>query len=391
MKVKIVSNNIDLLDPLRNLGYFEEVTISANLEDALDADTLVISSLLISHNTLSDLYGRYTKQFTNKKVFYMLTDQEGDTPNELIANICEARNITVIPPKMTINQIIQFVSNHLYPEMGRKNSKVVAFFGAAGDVGTSMVSQSVAEIIAQNTEYKIGLYILNDSMGPYYVKLREDEDISIDEIKAELWSNVLSPDKLLQTCIKRNNLYILQAPRYLPDMRHFHPEHVEQLLDLGSKIFDIIIIDAGASYNLGLTIGVLRAANHKYLVTTQQEKPRIKFEQVQSQIFKSLQLKTTDFMIIINKFLKDSSMYDGKQMADLYKMTLAATPPHLEFMGWQAEVDRKTLLHFNEVDFTEQIELTARLIATQLKVEYRQLEKKKPGFMNQLFGRKHTG
>ncbi|MEK3911131.1 hypothetical protein [Paenibacillus sp. FSL H7-0331] len=391
MKVKLVSNNVDLLEPLRGLGYFEEVTLSDILEEALEADILIISSILIGHNMLSDMYGRYAQQLKSKKLFYMLTDNEGDSPNDLIAHICEARDITVIPPKMTINQIIEHLTHTLFPDMGRKNSKVVAFFGAAGDVGTSMVSQSVAEILAQNTEYKIGLYILNDSMGPYYVKLREDEDISIDEIKAELWSNVLSPEKLLQTCVQRNNLYILQAPRYLPDMRHFHPEHVEQLLELGSNVFDIIIIDAGASYNLGLTIGVLRSATHKYLVTTQQEKPRLKFEQVQSQIFKSLQLKTTDFMIIINKFLKDTSMYDGKQMADLYKMTLAATPPHLEFMGWQAEVDRKTLLHFNSIDFIEQIELTARLIAKQLKVEYRDQELKKPGFIKQLFGRGQAG
>lgn len=216
MKVKLVSNNVDLLEPLRGLGYFEEVTLSDILEEALEADILIISSILIGHNMLSDMYGRYAQQLKSKKLFYMLTDNEGDSPNDLIAHICEARDITVIPPKMTINQIIEHLTHTLFPDMGRKNSKVVAFFGAAGDVGTSMVSQSVAEILAQNTEYKIGLYILNDSMGPYYVKLREDEDISIDEIKAELWSNVLSPEKLLQTCVQRNNLYILQAPAIYP-------------------------------------------------------------------------------------------------------------------------------------------------------------------------------
>lgn len=387
MKVKIVSSKLDLLDPIRESGYFQDVSICDSLEEASDSDIAIVSSIIINHNHLSEFYNNRSPQTAKQNVFYMLTNDEDEQLNDLITNVCRARNITVIPPKMTVKQIVDTVIQKLFPEYGKKHSKVVAFFGAAGDVGTSMISQSVSEMLAQNTNYKIGHLILNDSMGTYYTNLKESEDISLDEIKLELFSNVLSSEKLAQTCIQRGNLFLLQAPRYLPDMRHFHPEHVEQLLDLASKIFDIIVVDAGANYSLGLTIGVLRSVNYKYLVTTQQEKPRKKFERVEAQIFKALQLKTTDFMIVINKFLKDASIYNGKQMADLYKMTLAATPPHLEFQGWQAEVDRKTLIHYDNPEFNEQIQYLARMVATQLKLDYQEQEVRKKSFLEKILNR----
>jgi hypothetical protein len=238
-----------------------------------------------------------------------------------------------------------------------------------------------------HSNYKVMHLILNDSMGTYYTNLRESEDICLDEIKVELFSNVLSPEKLLQTCVARGNLYILQAPRYLPDIRYFHPEHVEQLLDLAAQVCDLIVVDAGANYSLGLTIGTLRSVPHKYLVTTQQEKPRKKFERVEAQIFKTLQLRTSDFSIVVNKYLREESNYSGKQIADLYKMTLAATPPHLEFQGWQAEIDRKTLIHYNNTEFNDQVGILAKMVAAQLKLPFQIQEDRKVRFLDKIFNR----
>jgi len=80
-------------------------------------------------------------------------------------------------------------------------------------------------------------------------------------------------------------------------------------------------------------------------------------------------------LLVINKYINSNYIYNTRQMAGIYKMMLAVSIPHLEFIGWQAEIEQKTLNHYGNVVFNKQIDYLSRLIATQMHIPYKEQEK----------------
>lgn len=394
MKLKLISNDIKLQQSLNNTGYFADVTISSDLSDTTESNVVVISDRQVDINELSLFFSEYDNyrlkgSKAERKVFYMLSGLSDTQYNTHITSICEAKDVVVIPPKLTIKQIIDFISNILFPDLITDSHKSIVFFGADSKVGTTMTAHSCAQMLAKNTNLKVGLLFLNDDIGTHYVKSNEDQSSGLDEIKTKLFNNILSPEELLQICIQDSNLYILRGVNNLLDQRFYHPEHVEMITDICSRVFDLLIIDAGENIHNALTIGSLKSSKLKYLVTTQQEVTRKAYEQKYSQVLRSLQYKPNDFLLIGNKYIKSNSIYNGKQLADLYKMNLATTLPHLEFLGWQAEIEQKTLLQLNSEEYTYQIDQLCILMAKQLHINYQSDVIKSAGFMSNLFSNKN--
>lgn len=388
MKLTLLSNDIDLQQSLDNTGYFKEVSTVESLNDQYNSDVLVISDLIVDHNELSLFYGEQTKEKKKNQItFYMMSNYFNEQINQNIISICESKNIIVIPPKLTLQQIVDRIIKVLFPEIGGKNQNIAVFFGADSKVGTTMIAQMVAEMLARNTDLKVALLFLNDRPSTAFLKSKEDENIGLDEIKIKLFNKILTSDELLSTCVRHKELFVLQGPRYVLDVRHYHPEHVENLIQLARKEFDVIIIDAGSDIRLGMAVGALRSTNIRYLVTTQQEEAKNTFELTESQVLKALQMSSSDFLLVVNKYLKSESIYTGKQLADLYKMSLATTLPNMEYGGWQAEFDKKSLIHYENEEMNFGVDQLCKLIAAQMKFEYRSNSTKKEGWISKISDR----
>lgn len=391
MKLSLVSADVDLQKALNDTGYFTEVVIAQTLEDTRDSQVVVISDHEVHHNELSLFYSGRQEKKKNQVVFFMISNLSNDQALQNITAICESKNIVTIPPMLTMNQIVDRIIKKLFPEIGGRNQNIAVFFGADSKVGTTMTAQVCAEMLAKNTDLKIALLHLNENPGTHYFKIREEENVGIDDIKIRLFNNILTADELFHTCIQQKGLFVLQGPKSLLDIRHYHPEHLENLIQLAREVFDVIIIDAGFNIRTGMAVGALRSSNIRYLVTTQQETARKEFERMESQIFKALQMETSDFLLIANKYVNTSSIYTGKQLADLYKMSLAGTIPHMEFSGWQAEIDQKSLIHYENEGFNAQVEQLCKLIAAQMKIEYKNNLQPQAGWLSRIVGNKRRG
>lgn len=369
MNLLLVSKDYDLYERFKQYGKFN-LTMSTNLDEVNNNEIIIISDNEINYNELFSTFELSENKYTQKNVFYLLSNKYTEQTIKNIFSISQMRNITIIPPKLSIAQIENRLLEKIIPDNIEKSKNIVTFFGADSKVGTTMIAQSVAEVLAMRTDIKVGLLFLNNQPSTNYIK--KTEKTSLDDIKIKLFNNILKPEEIVDVCIKEDNdLYILPGADYIPDIRQYHPKHIDKLIQLAAERFNLIIIDAGSNIDSGLAIAALSTTKNKYLVTTQQETVRRNFERISNQLFNHLDIDVKDFILVVNKYIKSNYIYSARQTADLYKMMLATSIPHLEFIGWQAEIDRKTLIHYEDVLFNNQVNQLARLIATQTRIPYK--------------------
>lgn len=384
MNIYMVSRDYELKKSLDNTGYFEQIFIAQELSSVVkDYDIVLISDKIIDNtqiamNNFPELEGR--------KVYYMLSNYNSRQMLDNIASVCKSKKINVIPPKLSMQQIIERIITDLFPNSS-KNRNIVAFFGADSKVGTTMTTTAIGEALSQNTNVKVMVIYLNGQRGTSYVK-DDIPGIGIDNMRVKIINQILSKEELLDNCIKKDNLYILPGIDNILDIRQFHPEHVEYLLSLATQVANIILIDCGNAASLdfsgALSIAGLNAARYKYLVTTQQKLALDNFIRAEGQVLDYLDIKGEDFLLILNKYYKSVGLSTPDEIAKKYGgLVLAGYIPYLDFKGWEAEYSNSTLLNDNE--FKNDVELISQLIATQLEVRYIEKTSKK-GFFS-MFGR----
>jgi septum formation inhibitor-activating ATPase MinD len=351
---------MELINKFRQIEYFKGFSIALKIKDVTNTpEIIIISDKFVELNELIEVRKTVFKDI--KHVFYMVSNENYKSN---MKSVLESNRIIMIPPKKTIKQIIEIVCSYTLDGVKSKNN-IVVFYGADAKVGTTQIAQSVAERVSDKTNLKVFLGFLNGEPTTNYIET--ENSYNLDTIKVKLVNQILSINEILDICTKKNNLYILQGTESILERRHYHPVHIEYLLELVSNEFDLIIIDAGSNIELGMTIASLNSTPYKYLVTTQQESILVNYNRVYEQVLSRLDIK--DFLVIVNKYIDEPMLHTSYQVAQLYKGTLASTLPHLNW-GWQSEKDKKTLLHYEEPQYTEGIDQIIKLISNQVKFKY---------------------
>lgn len=378
MRIAILSNDVLLQKKIAETGFFQDVDIVSKLDEA-DHDVIAISDILVDHTELPE--------FKTQRAFYMLSNAYSESVLRKVISICDARNITYIPPKLSHDMIVNKITQVIFPEKFSDQKNIVTFLGTDSKVGCTMTALSVAEDLAAHTKAKVGLLLLNNTSSMNFFPSKNVS--GLDTIKAKLFNNILTSNELVEACTKADELYILQGVQNLLDFRHYQPKHIELLLDLATEKFDIVLVDLSHSNNFdsGMAVASLEYAKMRILVTTQQESARKAYERVLMQLLKRLQYNEDDFYLVINKFLDSDTIYTSKQISEMYKTPVAATIPHLDYTGWQAEYDHKSLLHYDQTSYEEGVTQISRLIANSTHLEYLREEKVKEGFLKRFLKR----
>lgn len=373
MDINIVSNDIELQKKFKDTKYFDEVLISSTLKVNKKIQYILVSDKIIPFNNFieqltSDIIG-------NNKVFYMLS---GSLDNKLknYTSILKAKGVICIPPKLTNTQIVERVCKEI-GITSNTNRNIAVFFGADNKVGVTITSQAIAEDIAKNCDTTVGLLFLNGKPSMDYIK--EDKFSSgLDKLKLKIVSNVLSANELIDSCIKIDNLYVLPGAELIYETRHYHPNHIEYLINLATKVFGVVIVDAGSRFSIGMSVGALYSSNNRFLVTTQQEIALRNFNRSKEQILNEIGIDNV--MLIVNKYVSSSQLYTPSELADnIYKIPIAGILPMLDY-SLQAEIDRNTLLAYNSAEYSRQISELSRLVCSQTSIEYKINEVKKKKF-----------
>jgi hypothetical protein len=141
-------------------------------------------------------------------------------------------------------------------------SKMYAFHGADNKTGTTMITQSVAEFIADNLkDIKIMMISLHGRSGTEYVD-RVGE--SIEGLKLHLSNRLLDFGRVIEGCRRSNNFYMLGGVESIGQVRSYHPDMATYLLESIENEFDLIFADTGNDIDNGLAVGALEFIEEKY-------------------------------------------------------------------------------------------------------------------------------
>ncbi len=261
--ILIISKNSSLKTELEKTGFFKNIKTCLSFGNkVLDRiDILIVDDKTIPYNQYIQNFSKFLKLVRSN--YYIAGNID---TYSTINKVLSSYGIIVIPPFLTDTQITQKICS-LAVEDFTTGKNTVCFFGSGPGAGTSMVSQSVAQVLSDITGKSTGFLSLNGSEGTTYFNIDLDSH-GLSEIKERLINNILSPEELKNSCIKSDFLYVLPGEGNIAKLRHYHPEHIEKLVELSSKTFEVTIINGGSDIS-GMSIGALNSAKIKYLITTQ--------------------------------------------------------------------------------------------------------------------------
>lgn len=251
-------------------------------------------------------------------------------------------------------------------------NNVYVFHGADGKTGTTMITQSVAEYIASRCrKLKSMMISMHGRPGTEYVdKVGE----SIEGIRLHLDSKLLNITKLVEECRRSENFYMLGGVENIEKVRNYHPEMAVYLLENLSEVFDLVFVDSGNDIDNALAVGALECVDNRYCIVTQQESILRRYETVKP-IYEKLGIDFTSY--IVNKY-SDTDSYDLRYI----EKRLNITPERLMKIGISgyervAESEKKTLLHYKNDKFCNDIHALANRILCRSQMPSIESERKR--------------
>ncbi|MEF9921722.1 MAG: hypothetical protein RR313_07025 [Anaerovoracaceae bacterium] len=217
--------------------------------------------------------------------------------------------------------------------------KIITFFGGDSQVGTTMIAQSVAEIIAKGGN-RVALIMASSEYGLDYID--QNQDLSLDDLKTNITNNHLTVEDVKGIMFEHNDISIVPGIKNITTLKYYGEDDIEIMIKPLEKNYDFIIIDAGNNVQYGLSMSALKHSEKRYYVITQQEKSVRRFKNLQQSILGPL---NWNGQIIINKYNGNMAFYSPKQIEEIFKTKKAFTISYIEY-GWQAESDRSTLLKY---------------------------------------------
>jgi len=361
--ILIISKNSSLKTELEKTGFFKNIKTCLSFGNkVLDRiDILIVDDKTIAYSQYIQNFSKFLKLVRSN--YYIAGDIDTySTINKTLSSY----GIIVIPPFLTDTQITQKICS-LAVEDFTTGKNTVCFFGSGPGAGTSMVSQSVAQVLSDITGKSTGFLSLDGSEGTTYFNIDLDSH-GLSEIKERLINNILSPEELKSSCIKSSSLYFLPGEKEISKVRHYHPDHIEKLVDLCSKTFNVTIINGGSAIT-GMSIGALNSSKLKFLVTTQSDKHFRNFNNLLGQIFVNLGISSDDFSLVVNKYIEASDLEDEISLSKNYGMPLASVIPLLDYTtGLEAENKGKTLVGYDRI-FSNSIKQLSVSLCGELGIE----------------------
>lgn len=367
MKLLLIANDEELLNLLRDSDVFDEVENKFDLSD-LNADCLVISDEYLPYDQINDLSFNQ-----NQTVFYLLQNQYEVGLERNIKAICDTKNIYLVSPRLTVNQVHKEILN-TFTKQTSEISKVITFFAPISNIGTTSTVLSVAKALQEQTAAKIGVLLLNAwDQGTYQM---EYKGRYLDEIKGRLANKAITnKDEFysLFHMISKEQLYVLGGNRYSKLERLFTVNEINYLIELSKKYFDIVLIDSGNHFDNANMVQALYEADMKFVIVNQQQKSLIRFNQIYDEILYPLGYKKEDFLLIINRYIDTPQYLNAKGISQFINVPVLSTIFEME-NSFVSETEGKILYEYIDPLYKEGILTITKPIINYASLPLKQVE-----------------
>jgi Flp pilus assembly CpaE family ATPase len=381
--ILIIGSSKGLKAELEKTKFFSAVKTCLTFDgrEMEKVDILIVDSSTISCSCYIQNFPKFLKKV--KSNYYIAVDMDTySTVNKTLSSY----GIIVIPPLLTDKQVSQKVCSFSVDDFDASGN-IVCFFGAGPEVGVGMISLSTAQLLSEITGKSTVLLNLGGREGNDYLDVDSGTG-GLSEIKERLINNILSPEEFKSSCVKKEDLYILSGEKEISKVRHYHPDHIEKLVDLSNQTFDITVVNGGSSVS-GMSIGALNSSKIKYLIATQSDKHFRSFGKLYEQVFSKLGINSDDFFLIVNKYIDLPELDTEIVLARKYGMQVALVIPLLDYtLSLEAERERKTLLGCDKLFESSIKQLTVSLCSI-LSIEILDTGKsgKRGSFLSRILGR----
>lgn len=239
--------------------------------------------------------------------------------------------------------------------------KLFSFHGIDHKVGTTMIAQSVAELIAsERKNLRVLLITLNGRKNAGF--LRENVE-TIDNYRMQIDSKIIVSKDFMGGTKKTENLHVLAGLVKENEERYYFPDSAAYLLEAIEDQFDLIIGDTGSEIDNGLALGGLLLADNNYLILNQMESSLRRFEE-QRERFVQANVRFEKY--IINKF-EEKDPYTIQYIAKRLSLekNLIMKVQKVDY-GKQAEMEYKTLIEFRDEAYKGDIACIANQILIKM-------------------------
>lgn len=279
-----------------------------------EVNWVLLDGNVVKHVAFED----FRKLFKREKtmIFYIKRNVQTEAQEKQINNLAKMYDIHLLPEEATPRQIAHMMKTYLVDETLAVNDRMFAFFGTHGGVGVTTTSLNVAKALADNVDGEV-LYLSLDTHDPASYMYNYTGSY-LDIIKADLQYGEIDGEELKNMCHKvqdTGNLYHLAGNRDIKLKHYYTSKEIDSLMESASHAFDVIIVDAGSSFDTAPSVQSVIQAGTKFLITTQEPKGyRGKFPLIKEQLLKPMDVDTTEFQLIVNKYspvsglLKDSEI-----------------------------------------------------------------------------------
>jgi Flp pilus assembly CpaE family ATPase len=236
---------------------------------------IIVSDRMTDYERLADTLETLRERQRKARLLVLLSNRHHAAINEQYLKLCLSHDCAWVPPGRSINAICAEVRRHIGCDDETAHGpqrKIVLFLGSTPNVGTTTLAFGTAWQLAATTEHKVGYLCLNLKSSKLHRYLGRDARVSsLDVLRAELKSNTLPKERLLQYCerMKDNpNLYVLYGNMLREQAEFFTADEIEHLLSMARSAFDVCIVDVNAYWDNAATLCGVIQADTRLMVTT---------------------------------------------------------------------------------------------------------------------------
>lgn len=364
MKIICCTEDKNLINSLSLSGQFDEIleTLTAlpvQVTDNKNENQLII---LLDGNAveISDIEKiKYETRNIENHMFYIIPDNQSNSNINQINFYCFSKDISVISPGQSPDQIVQQILKQLKPDSKKSFSNVICFIGTHSGVGATTITLEVAFSISSMANVSIGVLSLN-SNNPGDLFIENYNGLYLDEIKSLLNSRLLTENQLSDNMFSYKGFKYLAGNRDIKSRLYYTPEEVNYLIKTAKGIFDLVFVDAGCQFDNALTVQSLICSDLKMLITNQSQTGLRNWQFSFEQIIEPLGYSPNDFAIILNKYKEHFQFMGQKNIQSKFKIPVMQCITDIGDMGIIAEEERCLPSSLNVKEYNNCIEKLSR-------------------------------
>jgi pilus assembly protein CpaE len=205
---------------------------------------------------------------------------------------------------------------------------IYSFISSKGGLGSTVLSVNTAAAMAMNGGGKVALCDAAFQAGDSSVLL----DLVPENTIADLCSNFEKlDDTLLRGAMIRHasGLQLLAAPLHPEDSEKIRNNHVAQILDMLSRLFDNVIIDCSSMFITHHAVEIFNASNQIFVVTDL-SMPAIRNALRMAKLIRKLGTQDQKIEFVINRYSKGGTLTIAEAQKALGKYFFWLFPNHFD-------------------------------------------------------------